>query len=225
MTRGDIKQIARKKLGETTAVFFTDEDLNLWITEAQIDVVWNTRCKRQRTLCTTTADTLRYTLTQLLPNVLRLITVRIYSSQLDKWRRLYEKDYDFLDDRYPQWMSYDAATPLYYIYDREIDELILFPKCQSDYVGVNYLEVYNSPLPIVLTQDAETPAPDIPIQLHPALVEYVVATGLEARGYQDIADNHWVKYQQKWTGYMTQREIEEDEEICMRGGRGPERGY
>lgn len=218
MTRLQIKTTARKKLGEATSVFFEDTDLNQWITDAMIDIVWQTRCKRARSLVTPTADTLRYTLTTLLPNVLRIISVRIYSSDLLKWRRLIEKDYDFLDDRYPQWMSNDAATPLYYVYDREIDEFILFPKAQSDYVGTNYLEVYHSTLPIELTNDNQTPT-DIPVQLHPAIVEWTVATGLEARGYQDIADDHWTKYAAKLQSYMSQRELEEDEEICMRGGR------
>ena len=223
MTRGNIKTIARKKLGEATAVFFEEADLDLWVNEALIDIVWQTRCKRQRTLCSLSVNTLRYTLSQLIPNVLRIITVRIYSDVLLKWRKLYEKDYDFLDERYPQWMSNDAATPLYYVYDREIDEFIVFPKAQGtvavpDYTGTNYLEVYNSTLPTPLTDDNQTPT-EIPVQLQPAITEYVVATGLEARGYQDIADNHWQKYTGKLGSYMTQREIEEDESIEMHGSR------
>ena len=217
MTRGELKTIVRKKLGEATPVFFEETDLNLWINNAQIDLVWNTRCKRQRSLCTPTADKLRYSLQQLVPNALRVLQVRIYSGDLEKWRRLGQKDYDFLDRVYPQWESNDAATPLYYVYDKELDEFILFPKAQSDYIGANYLEIYNSPLPTALTDDNQMP--DIPIQLQPAITEYVVATGLEARGYQDIADNHWGKYAQKWAGYMTMREVEEDEEICMHGER------
>jgi hypothetical protein len=217
MTRGEAKATIRKKLGETTAVFFEEDNLNQWITDAQIDIVWITACKRRRTLCSTLTDTLRYTWTSLVPDGLKALSVRIYSNELLKWRRLTQKDYDFLDDRYPQWQSYDAATPLYYIYDREINEFILFPKAQTDYVGTNYLEIYNSFLPATLTADGQQI--DLPVQLHPAVTEYAVATGLEARGYQDIADDHWTKYKEKVAGYMTLRELEEDEEICMRGGR------
>jgi hypothetical protein len=226
MNRLQIKTTARKKLGEATAVFFEDTDLNQWIEDAQIDIVWKSRCKRQRLLCNTLpasvtngiATNLRYVLTTLLPDCLRIISIRIYSNQLLKWRRLFEKDYDFLDDRYPQWQSNDPATPLYYIYDREINEFILFPMPQTDYVGTGYLEAYYSPLPTPLTADDQSIV-DIPIQLQPTIIEYIVATGLEARGYQDIADGHWNKYETKINSYIAQRGIQEDEEICMRGSR------
>ena len=219
MTRGQIKTVARKKLGEATAVFFTEDDLNQWFTDGCIDVVWKSRCKRVRTLCSTIASTLRYDLNTLIPNCLRIISVRIYSSSNTQWRRLCEKTYDFLDQAYPQWESYSAAVPLYYVYDRQINntgELILFPMAQSDYVGTNYLEVYNSQYPTVLTNDAQTPS-DIPTMLQQAIIEWIVATGLEARGYQDIADNHWTKYNDKLVSYLTQNSLEEDEEICMHG--------
>jgi hypothetical protein len=218
MTRGVIKSTARKKLGESTAVFFTNDDIEQWINDSLIDIVWQTRCYRARVYATTTADTLRYTLTTLIPNTLRINQVRIYSDELLQWRRLDQKDYDFLDKVYPYWVSNDAADPLYYVYDRELNEFILFPKCPDDYVGANYLEVYHSPMPTPLTDDNQTTT-DVPEQLHPAIIEYVVATGLEGRGYQDIADNHWLKYQGKLNSYMAQRELEEDEEICMHGER------
>ena len=226
MTRLQVKTTVRKKLGEATAVFFEETDLNQWLEDAQIDLVWKTRCKRIRLLCDTVAASvtngnatgLRYVLTSLMPNCLRIISIRIYSNQLLKWRRLFEKDYDFLDDRYPQWQSNDPATPLYYVYDREINEFILFPMCQTDYVGTGYLESYYSPLPTPLTDDAQV-IQDIPVQLQQALIEFVVATGLEARGYQDIADSHWQKYEGKCTSYIAQRGVQEDEEITMHGSR------
>jgi hypothetical protein len=88
MTRGQIKTTARKKLGEATAVFFTEDDLNQWFTDGCIDVVWKSRCKRNRTLCDTQSNTLRYNLTTLIPNALRIISVRIYSNSNLQWRRL-----------------------------------------------------------------------------------------------------------------------------------------
>jgi hypothetical protein len=129
-----------------------------------------------------------------------------------------EKTYDFLDQSYPQWESYTPATPLYYVYDRQVNEFILFPMCQTDYVGTGYLEVYNSTYPTVLDNDNQTPT-DIPTMLQQAIIEWIVATGLEARGYQDIADNHWQKYTEKLASYLAQTNLEEDEEILMRGGR------
>jgi hypothetical protein len=166
------------------------------------------------------SQVVRYDLTSLIPNCLRIISVRIYSNQTLQWRRLTEKSYDFLDQSYPQWESYSAATPLYYVYDRQINntgEFILFPSCQSDYVGAGYLEIYNSQYPITLTDDSQSPV-DIPTMLQQAITEWIVATGLESRGYQDIADNHWQKYEQKIVSYEAQTSLEEDEEICMRAG-------
>ena len=108
---------------------------------------------------------------------------------------------------------------MYYVYDKQINEFIIFPKCPTDYVGTGYLEVYNSPKPNPLTDDNQSP--DIPEELHPAVIEYVVATGLEGRGYQDIADNHWTKYMGKLNSWIAQSQQEDDEEITMHaGGRG-----
>jgi trans-aconitate methyltransferase len=104
------------------------------------------------------------------------------------------------------------------VYDRQVNEFILFPMCQTDYVGTGYLEVYNSTYPTVLDNDNQTPT-DIPTMLQQAIIEWIVATGLEARGYQDIADNHWQKYTEKLASYLAQTNLEEDEEILMRGGR------
>jgi hypothetical protein len=102
---------------------------------------------------------------------------------------------------------------MYYVYDVELDEFILYPKADTYHVGASYLELYNCPKPTAIASDASSP--DLPATLHPAVIEYVVATGLESRGYQDIADDHWKIYEGKLLGYMGQRDIEEDEEIQM----------
>ena len=223
MTRGQIKTTARKKLGEATAVFFTEADLDQWFTDGCIDVVWKTMCNQKRSLVTTIAVTAdpevvyRYTLTSLVPNCLKIISARIWSSDVLQWRRLTEKTYDFLDQTYPQWESYTPATPLYYVYSRPVNEFILFPSAQADYVGTGFLELYSSTYPTVLTLDSQVPT-EIPTMLQQAITEWMVATGLEARGYQDIADNHWQKYEQKLVSYLSVTNTEPDEEICMHAG-------
>lgn len=213
MTRLVLRTTIRKKLGETSEVFWADTDLNQWIEDAQLDIVWKTRCKRQRSLATTIASTVRYTLSSLVSSCLRIFKCRIYNSSTTKWRVLELKNQDDLDRENSEWESADASTPMYYLYDVELDEFILYPKADSDHVGTSYLELYNCPKPTALVSDSLSP--DLPTTLHPAVIEYVVATGLESRGYQDIANDHWTKYDAKLNGYMTQRNIEEDEDIIM----------
>jgi hypothetical protein len=214
VTRTILRTTIRKKLGEATAAFWEDSELNQWIEDAQLDIAWKCRCKRQRSLTTSVASTVRYTLSSLVSNCLRIFKVRIYDSSTTKWLPLDYATQDDLDRDYPGWESADASTPIKYVYDVELNEFILYPKADSNHVGTNYLEIYNCPKPTAIANDAAEP--DIPTVLHLAVIEYVVATGLETRGYQDIADTHWKSYDGKVVGYMNQRDIEEDEEIQMR---------
>ena len=46
MTRQEIRDIARKRLGETTAAFWTDIELNLYINLACSNIAWRTKCLR-----------------------------------------------------------------------------------------------------------------------------------------------------------------------------------
>ena len=46
MTRLEIRNLIRKHLGETTAAFWTDAELNTWINEAGHDCAFNTKSIR-----------------------------------------------------------------------------------------------------------------------------------------------------------------------------------
>jgi hypothetical protein len=146
--------------------------------------------------------------------------VRVYDNANEKWRRIEQKTQEWLDFNYPQWVSADAAPPRWYVYDLELDEFILYPKASSDYYGDSGgdVEIYNSIKPTVMSADGSSP--DLPEQLHKAVPHYLVATGLEARGYQDIANVHWAKYERALEMYQTQRDWEQDEEIIMIPHRG-----
>lgn len=214
MNRIQLKIAIRKKLGETTAVFWSEDDLEQWIEDAQLDIVWEARCNRQRSLATSVASTVRYTLTALVANVLRINKVCIYNSTTSQWLKLIQKDQDFLDENYPGWESTDAGTPMYYVYDTDVNEFIIWPKANTAHVGTNYLEIYNATRPTAIATDADSS--DLPDVLHKAVVEYVVAEGLESRGYQDIAEVHWNRYYGRIESYLTGKDFEEDGKVVMR---------
>jgi len=46
MTRGEIRDIARKRLGETTSAFWTDTELNTYINLGCKNIAWRTKCLR-----------------------------------------------------------------------------------------------------------------------------------------------------------------------------------
>ena len=53
--------------------------------------------------------------------------------------------------------------------------------------------------------------------LHLAVVDWIVATGFETRGYQDKANDVWQKYYTKLRDYKVERNREkEDDEIIMK---------
>lgn len=217
MNREVLRTTIRKKLGETTSSFWEDSILHQWMNEAQLDVVEESLCKRNNTTVTTVASTPVYTLSTLVPSCLKILKVRVYNSSTEKWDHCIQKGYDFLDMDYPGWEDADVSTPLFYVYNVEQDEFILYPAADSDHVGTNYLKLYTVTKPTTIATDAASP--DLPETLHRAVIEYVVATGLESRGYQDIADNHWAKYYGLVQKYGLRQNDQPDEEIIMRGGR------
>jgi len=185
--------------------------------DAQLDIVWRVRCNKQRSTATSVASTVRYTLTDLVTGILRIFKVRIYNSSTAKWSRLPQRTYEWLDNNYPQWESADAGVPICYVYDVNLDEFILYPKADSDHVGTNYIEIYNSAKPTAISSDAASP--DLPAVLHTAVIDYVVATGLESRGYQDIANVNWQMYHSKLKSYWSEITWEEDQEVQMHAER------
>lgn len=220
MTRTTLRSTVRQLLGETTAVFWTDALLNQWMEDAQLDLVWRTRCNRSRELVDTVASTVRYTLSTLVTNILRIVDggVRVYNSDADNWEKLEQKTKEWLDQNYSGWETADAGIPFCYVYNIELDEFILYPKADTECVGTDYLEINSLTKPTAMTDDANSP--DIPTVLHPAVVDYVVATGLSSRGYQDIADRYWQQYYAKIKSYLIERDIQEDDtEIIMRPER------
>lgn len=221
MTRLVVRNTVRMKLGETTATFWTDDMLNQWMEDGQKDIVWRSKLKRTRGTFTTIASTARYTINSIFPNCLRIMDggAWIYDSDASKWKRMTYKTKKEMDETYPDWPNATSSVPFIYMEDMEENILELYPTPQTSCIGTNYARVYYSAKPTPMTSDSSIPDLDTQGLLEPALIEYVVATGFESRGYGDLANDHWSKYFDKIKTFLVEKENKEDEEIIMKGYR------
>lgn len=216
MTRTVLRTTIRKKLGESTAVFWQDAELNQWMEDAQLDIVWRAKLKRTRGTFTTTLSTARYVISAIFPNFLRIVGggVWIYDSSASKWHQLDYKTKDEMKFLYPDWPNATSAQPIIYMIEPDEDMLELYPSPNSYCTGTNYCRVYHSTKPMSMAND--NASPDLPQVLHPAVIDFTVATGFESRGYGDLANDHWSKYYDKIKSYLVEKNYSEDEEIVMR---------
>ena len=220
MTRADIRSKARKKLGETTGVFWLDTEINGWMEDAQKDIVWRARLKKTQGTFTTLADTARYAVSTILPNCLRILgKVWIYDTADAKWHKVDYISEESLNVEYPDWPNALAAQPIIYIEDMDEDMFEFYPKPYSTCVGTNYVRVDYCSMPIPMASDSSSPDLDLKGILHGAVIDWVVATGFESRGYGDLANDHWSKYYDKIKSYLIEKSNKEGEELVMKNYR------
>lgn len=219
MTRSEVRALARKKLGETIGAFWTDIEMNSWINEAGEDIAFKTKSIRTDGYMTTVLDTSDYSLATYFPNFYSALDVYFYREGT-QWIRLKPlMDRTELDLEFPGWMSADSTVPAYYVVSREEDKLQLYPAPNATNAGTDYLRMYYARTFTVLSTSstADTSTPSLPEPLHLAMVDWVVATGLETRGYGDKANDAWSKYAQKLQAYHVIRHAEkEDDSLIMR---------
>lgn len=213
MTRTNIRDLTRKRLGETTASFWSNPELNTWINDGGRDIAFRTKCIKTNGYISSVDGTQEYTLTTSFSNLLAVTEV-YFKQGGTTWFKMEATSKTKLDIDMPGWMSYDSGTPTEYYWDREEDLIGFIVKPDSDNAGTNYIRVYYADDFTALTDDASVPA--IPIYLHQAISDYVVALGFEQRGYGDKANDAWAKYHGRLRNYMTERQRErEDDEIIM----------
>jgi hypothetical protein len=223
MKRSDIRNLIRKRLGETTAAFWTDVELNTWIDDACTDTAFRTKCIKSDGYMTPVASTAEYGLTSVFPNCLSIDEVYFFQcSSSDTtnstWFKLIPMDHTTMDIEHPGWKSATAGVPTEYYWDREDNLFGLYVKPDSNNSGTSYCRAYYRKEHTNMTSDTDTP--DIPVPLQPALCDYVVALGFEQRGYGDKANDAWTKYFSKIKDYEIERHRErEDEDIIMRNYR------
>lgn len=219
MNRQEIRNKARKKLGETTAAFWTDSEMNTWIDDACDDIAMRTLCLRSSTLLTPTESLAEYTLTSQISDVLAILDEQFYMDAAN-WDRLEPTTREELNRDYPGWKNADDGTPIMYYWDLEDNVHGLYPPPNSTNAVTEYWQVFYAQRHTDITGD--TAAIDIPLELHKAIIEHVVATGLESRQSREAAAFHWTlyeKYINMWTARKDYNRYLDDDIIMVPGGR------
>jgi len=215
MTRTQIKALIRKELGESTAAFWTDAELNTWIDNACDDLAFRAKCIRDNGKMTLTASTAEYVTSSFYPKLIAILEVYHYNNATT-WYQLQPITRDELNREYPGWKSAAAGVPTHYYWDREEDMIGFYVKPNATNAGTDYVEVYYAKEHTDLAGDSSEP--DIPLPLQPAIIDFVVATGLDSRGWGDKSNDKWQKFFTKIHDYQVERHRErEDDDIIMRG--------
>ena len=217
MNRLGIRTLIRKKLGESTAAFWTDVELNTWIDDGCDDLAFRAKCIKTNGKMTTVTSTMEYALSTYYPNLLSITEVYYYLDG-STWDKLEPTNRTELDEEEPGWKSAASGTPDRYYWDKEADVLGFYVKPNATNAGTNYAEVYYNKKHIDITDDTSTI--DIPEPLHNAIIDYVVAIGLDTRGWGDRANDAWQKYFSKIRDYQIERSRErEDDDLIMKNYR------
>ena len=218
--RESLRNTIRMLLGETSAVFWTDAMLNQWLEDGQLDIVYRTKSKRRTGYITTVADTMEYTLSTYMTDILDIGgPVRVYDGTNSKWCDSMDgMTRERMEDEYPNWESTDTSgEPTMYWYDVELNKFWVYQPPSSQYAGTNYLKVPYIAKPTVMSSD--TTSPDIPEVLYPALQEWVVSKGRESRGYSDMAAQSMGNYMALVQSYNSIGKPKEDIDIIMKNYR------
>ena len=246
MTRSEIRAMARKALGETTSAFWTDEELNNYVNAGCKDLAWRTKCLRTygyigSVSCepnTTSIKSNEYSITGNFPTALAVMEV-YFKVDGKRYLRLEPTLREELDVEFQGWQGSVGYTstdttgntavttynfesqpgvPMKYYWSREENIVGLYPPPNDDQEGNDYIKVYYAYDHTNIANDADSPT--LPTGLHLAVVDFVVARGLEDRNWGDRANDAWGKYYQKIKDYTVEKKNErEDEEIIMKNYR------
>lgn len=209
MTRGEIRNLARKRLGETTSAFWSDTELNDWIDEAGHACAKLSKSIRTSGKMTTVEDQAEYTVSTHFPTLEHITRVELYKDG-DKWIALYSTSRTALDQQSEGWVSSESSTPRYYYWVEEEDIIGLYPSPNSLNAGTDYLKVYYANDYTDITDDNVSPA--LPVHLHMALVFYVCAEGFGSRGYGEKENDMWTKYYGRTNEYLGLKKNKEDDD-------------
>ena len=241
MTREEIRDLVRKKLGETTSAFWTDTEINTYINLGCKDVANRTKCLRSNTTiasisCASSTASIKsneYTISDYISDFLAITELSFMQDGTDM-AKLIPTSREELDVLYSGWRSlvgytlsntatgvttynYDSTpgTPTHYYWDREEDIFGLVPPPDGDNAGSDYIKVYYTYNHTDISSDSSSPT--LPTQLHLAVVDFATATALETRHQGDKANDAWQKYFSRVKDYTIERRNErEDDEIVMK---------
>jgi len=244
MTREEIRDFTRKKLGETTAAFWTDAEINTYINLGAKDLAQRTKSLRSNktinsvSVVSTTAGSSgasnEYTISDSISNFFAITEMDFRQNGTDTVK-LIPTTRECLDMTVSGWRSlvgytststagvttYNYASspsvPTHYYWNREEDIFGLYPPPNDTNEGA-YIKAYYTYSHTDMTTDAESPT--LPEPLHLGCVDFAVATGYDTRGWNDKANDAWQKYFSRINDYMTERRVErEDEELIMKNYR------
>jgi len=237
MNLGELRTRVRKRLGDTSSAFWTDAELTSYINEALKDLSFRTKSIKANGYITSisceantdSAKSNEYTLTDHFANIYAVEKVYFFKSGTD-WIKLDPVLTDDLDEDSPGWrtnVGYDATVdetatynydsntsiPQKYYWDRERDTFGFNPPPDDDNAGTGYIRIYFANAHTNLSSDSDNP--QIPEPLHPAAVNYAVASGSEDRGFGDKANDQWNKYFAKIKDYKIELGRERTDEELM----------
>jgi len=212
MTRKEIRDLIRKNLGETTASFWTDDELNLWINDAGEDIAFRAKCIKANSYLTVVEDTAEYTLSTNFTDYNSIYKVYLNTNG-STWLQLKSVDRDELERDNRGWLSVNSATPTKYYWDREEDIIGLYTPPNSDNSGDSYLRVYYTKDFTDLTIDTQTPG--IPKYLHMGIVYFVTSFGSTQRGWGDKANDWMQKYEDRLNKYRAERTRERTDDVVQ----------
>ena len=216
MNRKDIRDMARKRLGETTAAFWSDDELNGWINKAIKDIAFRSKVLKDNMTVTATADTAQYTLSALFPRVHSILEAYV-QYLTGKWIKLKATSRTDLDIQFPGWLGApSSACSTHYYWDSEEDVFFLYPPMIAPITdGLKIYYTYE-PEPML----ADTDVSEMPDHLNLAIVDFVVATGFDTRGWTDKANDAWSKCYQRIKDYTIEHARErEDDNVISRNYR------
>ena len=239
-----LRDLSRKKMGETTAAFWTDAEVNTFINEACRNIAHYTKCLRSNAYITTSDCTENTTSAG--SNEIALTTIDplidapyevYFHDEGERWIKLDLATRSELDQEYPGWrdavgrtytdqstgdITYNkdsiVSQPMFYYFDTEENMFGWYPPTDEDQTTTNNIHVYFTKRHTTIS--ADTDSPTIPEQLHLCVTDFVCAMAFETRGIIDRSNDYWRKAHERMLMYITERGRErEDEEIIMRPGR------
>lgn len=222
MTRAEARNLIRKELGETTAAFWSDAELNTWINLAGKDIAEKTLSIQAKGYVTTVLSQDEYDMPTLFSDFLTPIDVYMFQDGMT-WQKLERRGIKEMDMEIPGWKTAQNGTPYRYIFEQERGKkLTLYVPPDANNSGTDYMEIYYARQFTPLTVDsADLSSQFIMAVLELALIDWVVATGLETRGLGDKANDKWSKFLSRINGYNVQKlkHLYEDEDIISRNYR------
>lgn len=215
--RGSLRATIRQLLGETTQTFWLDTMINQWIEDAQLDIVYRTKCKRRTGFITPVAGVIEYVISAYISDILDIGgPLRIYDTTNAQWREKMEGvTQDYMDCEYNGWESVTVTgEPTMYWYDIEQDRIWIYEPPSAQYASSNGLKVPYIVKPTAIAND--NLSPDIPEVLFPAIIEFCLARGMDSRGYSDIAAQKLQAYYGLIQSYNSLGKPREDVDIVMK---------